>query len=127
MIGSTRTMRVWARSVPTDLRKGYDGLFGLVEQEIRLDPLGGDCFLFVSKNRTSAKVLLWDGTGLCIYSKRLAQGRFAALWGQPGSPALEMTNTELSLFLEGADLKGRLPLSPARFVVGQACAQRYPG
>lgn len=124
MIGSTRLVRVWARSVPTDLRKGYDGLFGLVANEIRLDPLGGDCFLFVSRNRTSAKVLLWDGTGLCIYAKRLAKGRFAALWGQPGQPALEMTSTELALFLEGADLKGRLPLSPPRYSTGQTCEQR---
>jgi transposase len=117
MIGSTRVLRVWARNVPTDLRNGFDGLAGLVEQEVRLDPMGGDCFLFVNKNRTSAKVLLWDGTGLCIYSKRLASGKFAALWGQSEKAALEMTTTELSLFLEGADLKGKLPLSPAKFIL----------
>jgi transposase len=127
MIGSTRSVRVWARNVPTDLRMGFDGLFGLVEQEIRLDPLSGDCFLFVNRNRTSAKVLVWDGTGLCIYAKRLASGRFAALWGQPGEPALQMTTTELALFLEGADLKGRLPLSPSQYSVGQTCAQREAG
>lgn len=117
MIGSTRVVHVWARSVPTDLRNGFDGLVGLVEREVRVDPLGGDCFLFVNKNRTSAKVLLWDGTGLCIYAKRLARGQFAALWGQAGRPALEMTTAELTLFLEGADLKGKLPLSPAQFVL----------
>lgn len=124
MIGSSRMIRVWARNVPTDLRKGYDGLFGLVAQEILLDPLGGDCFLFVNQNRTSAKVLLWDGTGLCIYAKRLAGGRFAALWGQPGQAALEMTTTELALFLEGADLKGRLPLSPLRYSTKNGRDQR---
>lgn len=112
MIGSTRVVRVWARRVPTDLRNGYDGLAGLVAQEFGSDLLQGDCFLFVSKTRTSAKVLLWDGTGVCIYAKRLARGRFAALWGQPGQGALALTMTELALFLEGADLRKKLPLSP---------------
>lgn len=127
MIGSTRSVRVWARGVPTDLRKGFDGLYGLVAQEIRLDPLGGDCFLFVNRNRTSAKVLVWDGTGLCIYAKRLARGRFAALWEKPGAAVLAMTTTELALFLEGADLKGRLPLSPSEYVTGMTCKQREAG
>jgi transposase len=116
MIGSTRVVRVWARNGPTDLRNGFNGLAGLVQREGSLDPLGGDCFLFVNKARTSAKVLLWDGTGLCIYQKRLARGRFAALWGQASRTQLEMTTSELALFLEGADLKGKLPLAPAQFV-----------
>ena len=118
MIGSTRVVRVWARNAPTDLRNGFDGLAGLVEREVGMDPMLGDCFLFVNKNRSSAKVLLWDGTGLCIYAKRIAKGRFAALWGQPNRAALELTTTELALFLEGADLKGKLPLSPAQIVRG---------
>lgn len=114
MIGSTRVVRVWARRTPTDLRKGYDGLAGLVATEFGADLLQGDCFLFVSRTRTSAKVLLWDGTGVCIYAKRLARGRFAALWDRPDQPALAMTLSELSLFLEGADLRQKLPLSPAQ-------------
>lgn len=112
MIGSTRVVRVWARRVPTDLRMGYDGLTGLVETEFGADLLQGDCFLFVSRTRTSAKVLLWDGTGVCIYAKRLSNGRFAALWDQPHQHALAMTLSELSLFLEGANLRQKLPLSP---------------
>lgn len=120
MIGSTRVVRVWARRVPTDLRNGYDGLAGLVEHEFGSDLLQGDCFLFVSRTRTSAKVLLWDGTGICIYAKRLARGRFAALWGQPGHAALSMTMTELALFLEGADLRQKLPLSPPQIARREA-------
>src|SRR5204862_54317 len=81
---STRTLRVWAYPAPADLRKGFDGLCGLVTR-LRQDPLAGDCFLFVNRLRTRAKVLLWDGTGLCVYHKRLEQGRFAALWAPDGA------------------------------------------
>jgi transposase len=117
MIGSTRSVRVWAWASPSDLRKGYDGLSGLVKETLGHDPLSGDCFLFVNRTRTRAKVLLWDGTGLCIYQKRLEQGRFACLWkNRQGS--LELTMSELALFMEGSTLVGRVPLSPKVFVPG---------
>lgn len=112
MIGSSRALRVWAYGAPTDLRKGYDSLAALVAEQMKLDVLSGDCFLFVSRTRHSAKVLLWDGTGLCVYQKRMARGQFAALWGSPSAGSVRLTMSELSLFLEGANLCGRLPLSP---------------
>ena len=113
MIGSSRAVRVFARNGSTDLRKGFDGLYALVLNELGQDPLEGDLYLFVNAKRTSAKVLLWDGTGLCIYAKRLARKRFSKLWrdAQRGLP-LRLTHAELSLFLEGADIAPRLPISP---------------
>lgn len=115
MIGSTRAIRVFARSRPTDLRNGFDGLYGIVCQEFGQDLLQGDFFLFVNKRRKSARVLHWDGTGLCIYSKRLVEGRFAKLWGaDPGEP-VELSRSELSLFLEGAQLAQKLSLSPPEY------------
>jgi transposase len=114
MIGSTRSLRVWAYPAAADLRKGFDGLCGLVTQ-LRQDPLAGDCFLFVNRLRTRAKVLLWDGTGLCIYAKRLERGRFVSLWaGRKGTA--ELTTSELALFLEGSRAIGRIALSPEVFV-----------
>jgi transposase len=116
MIGSTRSLRVFAYPAPADLRKGFDGLHGLVEQELGRDVLSGDCFLFVNRRRTHAKVLLWDGTGLCLYFKRLEQGRFAALWRASREEIVELTLSELALFLEGSRLVGRVPLSPSRYL-----------
>ena len=116
MIGSTRNFRVFARNQPTDLRAGFDALFGLVKGELGQDPMAGDLFLFVNRSRRSAKVLYWDGTGLCIYAKRLSKGLFAALWSEAGGPALSLTQSELNLFLEGAVLTGRLPISPPPFL-----------
>jgi transposase len=80
VIGSTRQVAVWAYGAPADLRKGFDGLSALVSQRLGQDPLSGDCYLFANRTRKRAKVLLWDGTGLCIYAKRLERGRFACLW-----------------------------------------------
>ena len=120
MIGSTRSVRVFAYTRPADLRKGFDGLSGLVAGELGGDVLSGDCFLFVSRTRRSAKVLLWDGTGLAIYAKRLEQGRFASLWnrgsGHDTNAPLELTMSELALFIEGSDLVGKRTLSPTQFV-----------
>lgn len=127
MIGSSRAVRVWAYPGPTDLRKGFDSLVAVVEQQLKLDALSGDCFLFVSKNRRSSKVLTWDGTGLCIYQKRLAHGRFAAIWDRAQTGTLKLTMTELSLFLEGANLRGRLPLSPAQYLVDRSGSSTVPG
>ena len=117
MIGSTRSVQVWARRVSTDLRNGYNGLYGIVKREFDRDPLSGDAFLFVNKRKKSAKVLLWDGTGLCIYCKRLSKGVFSDVWTGQSSGQLCMTTSELALFLEGADLAKKLPISPDIFAL----------
>ena len=112
MIGSSRRIRVYARVRPTDLRKGFSGLFGLVLVELGMDPTCGDLFLFVNRRRTLSKVLLWDGTGLCIFTKRLDRGRFAELWRHNESASLKLTKAELDLYLEGCTVIGKQPLSP---------------
>lgn len=116
MIGTNRVVEVWAYPRPTDLRKGYNGLYGLVENELKRDPMSGAYFLFVNKPRSSCKVLHWDGTGLCLYCKRLEVGRFAKLWRDENDAVLSLTQSELSLFLEGCALVGRRRLSPVAAV-----------
>jgi len=107
-----RRVRVHAHAAPADLRKGFEGLSALVRQALHRDPLSGDLFLFVNRSRHRAKVLLWDGTGLCIYAKRLEKGRFACLWRDERRAELTLTTSELQLFLEGSTLVGRVKLSP---------------
>jgi transposase len=109
---NSRRVQVWAYTSPADLRKGFDGLSAMVREELGRDPLSGDLFLFVSRNRIRAKVLHWDGTGLCLYAKRLEKGRFACLWPAVDDDAVRLTTTELSLFLEGSNLVGKIMLSP---------------
>ena len=116
MIGTTRNIRVFAYPLPCDLRKGFNGLSGLVTGHFKEDILKGDLFLFVNRVRKSAKALYFDGTGLCVFMKRLERGRFAKLWRGVDERPLELTTSELSLFLEGSEQVGRIKLSPARFV-----------
>lgn len=117
MIGSTRSLRVFAYTLPTDMRKGFDGLYGMVANHLGRDPLSGEMFLFVARNRKRAKVLLWDGTGLCLYAKRLEKGKFAKLWAGEETTTLELTMSELSLYLEGSRLVGKVAVSPQNLCI----------
>lgn len=116
IFGTSRSVRVWARTGSTDLRKGYNGLYGLVKNELERDPLSGDLFLFVNRRRSSCKVLMWDGTGLCIFMKRLERGRFAVFRRHPETGVVRLSASELALFIEGCELVGRQSLSPAAIV-----------
>ena len=111
ILGTSRAVRVFAYPEPVDLRKGYDGLYGLVKQGLKRDPMSGELFLFSNSRRRGCKVLVWDGTGLCIFQKRLERGRFASLFRDDGN-AIELTASELALFIEGCELVGRRALSP---------------
>ena len=115
MLGTSRAVRVFAYPEAVDLRKGYDGLYGLVTQGLARDPMSGELYLFVNKRRDACKVLVWDGTGLCVFQKRLARGRFASLWRE-SREVVRLTASELALFIEGCELVGRRPLSPAPVV-----------
>jgi transposase len=115
ILGTSRAVRVFAYPEAVDLRKGYDGLFGLVKSGLGRDPLSGELYLFVNKRRDSCKVLVWDGTGLCIFQKRMEQGRFASPWRESGD-VVRMTQSELALFIEGCALVGRRALSPEAVV-----------
>jgi transposase len=107
----SRAVRVFAYPAAVDLRKGYDGLYGLVQTGLKHDPMSGDLFLFVNESRKLCKVLLWDGTGLCIFQKRLERGCFAKLWRDDGQ-VVRLTQSELALFIEGCTLLDRRSLSP---------------
>jgi transposase len=108
MIGLPRGLAVFMYGEPVDMRKSFNTLSALVAHEMKRDLLEGDLFLFVGRDRKRAKVLYFDGTGLCLLSKRLEQGQFGAPWKQRRS---EMTLSELALFIEGSEA-ARKPLSP---------------
>lgn len=119
MIGSTRQVGVHAFAVPADMRKSFDSLSVLATEGLGRDVMSGDLFLIVSKNRRRAKVLYWDGTGLCVFAKRLEKGRFVAPWDRGEGQELRLTVSELALLLEGSEFVGRMPLSPAPFVLSR--------
>ena len=113
---------MWAYGKPTDLRKGYNGLVSIVEGALGADVMGGELYLFVNIRRTGCKVLLWDGTGLCIFMKKLERGRFADLWSARDGGAVRLTSSELTLFIEGCALVGKKVLSPPAIMRNELAA-----
>ena len=110
MIGLPRGVEVFIYDEPCDMRRSFNTLALLVEQRMKRQLLDGDLFLFVAKNQRRAKVLYFDGTGLCLFSKRLEKGhRFLAPWKMRRA---QLTLSELALFIEGASAV-RQQLSPA--------------
>lgn len=96
------------------MRKSFDTLTALVVEHMKRDVLEGDLYLFVSRDRRRAKVLYFDGTGMCLLAKRLEKGQFSAAWKRAKSKrGLEMTLAELALFIEGSEVASRMPLSPS--------------
>src|SRR5919109_5533092 len=87
-----------------DMRKGIDGLAMLVQGVLRQDPFSGHLFVFRGRTRANLiKIVFWDGTGLCLFTKRLEHGVF--LWPpsiEPGE-TLSLTSAQLSLLIDGVD------------------------
>jgi transposase len=119
-----RRVQVYAYTRPTDMRKGFDGLCALVTQGLQRDVLSGDIFIFISRDRIRAKTLQWDGTGLCLYAKRLERGRFAPLWREAADEPITLTISELDLFLDGSTLVGRVALAPPAITQFSLAADR---
>jgi transposase len=93
--------RVYLACRPVDMRKGFDGLSAQVQSMLRADPFSGHVFVFRSKRGDYVKILHWDGTGLCLYAKRLEDGRFA--WPPVLDEGYQMSSAQLELLLEGMD------------------------
>ncbi len=103
---------VFAYAAPADLRRGYNGLYAMVVNELGRDPMDGDSFVFTNRRRNSCKVLRHDGSGMTIFMKRLDQSRFPSLWARSEDGEVELSAAELALFLEGSQVVGYRPLSP---------------
>jgi transposase len=87
----------------TDMRKGMDSLAVLVQEVLQQDPYSGHLFVFRGRKANLIKVVFWDGTGLCLFTKRLEQSVF--LWPPDIEPGrtLSLTSAQLSALLEGID------------------------
>ena len=90
--------------MPADMRKGFDGLAALAGEVFEADPLSGHLFVFRNRKCDRVKILWWDRSGYCLWYKRLEAGRFHLPDSEDGT--LEVFWSDLSLLLEGIDLRG---------------------
>jgi len=87
------------------MRKSFDGLSGLVQGELRKDPLCGAVFIFLNRRRNQVKLLLWEGDGFCLYHKRLEKGSFELPNCNATETAMDIEADQLLLLLKGISLR----------------------
>lgn len=113
MISLGSQYRFFLYTKSTDMRKSFDALSGLVRNELKRDPLDGDVYVFLNRQRNLVKLLQWDRSGYAIYAKRLEQGTFELPKDAKSyphqvntpEPRIELKWAELMLILEGIALK----------------------
>ena len=105
MLSLSSTSRIFIHALPTDMRKSFDGLCGIVKGDFQKDILDGDYFVFFNRVLDRYKILLWDRDGLILVYKRLEQGCFQRVPfdGSQGL-AIEVDPVTLTLILSGIDL-----------------------
>ena len=104
MFGLGLATKIYVAVEAVDMRKGFEGLYGLVRDQLGHDPLSGHLFLFSNRTRTRLKALVWDGSGLWVCSKRLEKGRFR--WPEAeGKHSVTMRPEELAMLVNGLDVK----------------------
>jgi transposase len=101
---------VYLACQPVDMRKGFNGLAAQVSAAIRMDPYSGHVFVFRGKRGDYVKVLHWDGSGLCLYAKRLEKGKF--VWPPIIDERLHLISAQLALLLEGMDWRRTVVVPP---------------
>ncbi len=94
------------------MRYGFDGLAAQVTHVLNADPFSGHVFLFRSKRADYLKILYWDGSGLCLFAKRLENGRF--VWPPIVDGQMTLTPAQLALLLEAMDWRRTVALEPPR-------------
>lgn len=106
-------VQVFVALAPVDLRYGFDRLAGLVRERMGYEARSGALFVFVGKRRTATKILFFDGTGMCLLSKKLDHGTFA--WPEPDgtdTTHVEIDDATLETLLDGIEIAPTAPVAP---------------
>lgn len=96
--------RIYLAAGATDMRKGFDGLYGLVRDQLLCDPLSGHVFLFSNAQRNRLKIIFFDGTGLWVCAKRIEKGRVHWPAVDQTQRKVVLSHAELTMLLGGIDL-----------------------
>ncbi len=105
MIQIDRTSQILFSAAHVDFRKSFDGLCGVIRNDLDADPLDGTLFVFYNRRRDRVKVLVWDSDGFWLHYKRLEKGTFEVPQIIQGQNRITMSKVELELLLNGVILK----------------------
>lgn len=105
MMGVPGGALIWLVAGFTDLRKGFDTLCALVQNELKENPFSGQIYIFRGRRGDRIKILWYSGDGLCLFYKRLSDGNF--VWPQAQGGTVALSSAQLSMLLEGIDLVRR--------------------
>jgi transposase len=103
MLSVPSTVTIFLCSQPTDMRKGCDGLSGIVRGQFGADPLDGSLYLFVNRRRDRLKMLHFDGAGFWLYYRVLEAGTFEVL--ESDDACVQIDATQLAMLLGGVSLR----------------------
>ena len=101
IISFSKNYRYYVYRGATDMRKGFDGLCGLVHNEFLMSPLSGDVFIFFNNRRDRVKILHWQGDGFAIFHKRLEKGTYEIPPENASAKKAEIEASTLQFILDG--------------------------
>ena len=104
MLNVTNAMKIYVYTPVADMRKGIDGLSGIVRSELGADPTDGSLFVFINRRRDRMKILHFEGGGFWLYYRVLEAGTFEEVQGLDGSSCLLIDGTQLTMLLSGVSL-----------------------
>ena len=104
MLSIASTVSLFLYTEPTDMRKSFDGLSGIVRSELGADPTDGSLFLFVNRRRDRLKALHFDGSGYWLYYRLLEAGTFEVIASEDA--CIQIDSTQLAMLLGGVSLVG---------------------
>ncbi|HXS56942.1 MAG TPA: IS66 family insertion sequence element accessory protein TnpB [Hanamia sp.] len=105
MLHLSASCNYYLHRTPTDMRKGFDSLCGIVTSELKMNVLSGAVFIFMNKKHNQVKLLLWEGDGFAIYYKRLEKGTYELPLNNNNAKDFSITNEALQYILQGVSLK----------------------
>jgi len=105
MLHLSASCKYYLHCQPTDMRKGFDSLSGIVISALKMDVLNGAVFIFINKKRDQVKLLLWEGDGFAIYYKRLEKGTYEMPVAAKNNTECSITHEALQHILQGISLK----------------------
>ena len=117
MIGAPSGVLIWLVAGVTDLRKGLDSLAALVQNQLSGNPFSGDVYIFRGRRGDKVKLLWYSGDGVCLFYKRLSDGKF--IWPQVQNGTVPLSPAQLAMLLEGIEWRrpkrtGKSPQDPDR-------------